>query len=760
MDIKIFSDLFEIGFKPIPIHWNTKTNDADHYPAHKTDIQSKDGKPDMNDIVRWFKEINDCNGLALKLYPPFFMFDFDIKNDTRKNIYHEWFNIVTNTNEDVLKKVCIEKTRSGGYHVYSKFIGVDNKKMLAMSDEGKEVISVYTGGLLSFCDPTPGYELIHNDFNDIDFLTQDEFDLLCAVAAHFNNYQGEALTNDKKIIEYPKEYESYALQFDGLCTDGIFEQLLNNIDLFEVKGKRLNRKATYIPYLRKGSVATYSAKAYFHSKHLLIFSGSYIDFPNFHNKINEADTSWILTPTRIIYYSNKRDWQKTIKDIKAICSENELQIIESAPVTKQTLTDRINFPYDIFPDIIQQFIKAQVIQHEYLAGGILAAISTTIGNSCVLEAMPGYIIKPIVYMAIVSPPGGGKTPALTKAFKPLEDYDNNLYADYEAAMKDFNERMAMYEKDKTKTDKPAKPLFPQTLIKDSTIEMVVKVLSFNKGGCCLLADELIGFLNRMNQYKAGDEVQKWLSMWSGDPILLQRITREENKVSEPFCSIVGGIQPGVLESLGKEENEHNGFYHRFLFIYPELQKKRDWVKFSVPGNITIAFYQLFLDLLKYRNSDKTYYFLTDEASLLYKEWFEYKNKKYDMAQSDTVRGIIAKYQDYCLRFALIIQVVEDAGNRGRLIYSTSMERAIRLTEYFLGNMQKAIKILNPDTPVDRLQGQWEKLYNSLDVSFTAKTLVATAATFLIKEGSAKSFLHRQTGKLFAKTDKNSYEKMF
>lgn len=754
MDIQIFSDLFEIGLHPIPLHWDIQKNDAAIYPEHRTDIQSGNGKPDINDVTRWFNKIQNCNGIALKLYPPFFMLDFDIKNDERKNIYHQWLNIVSGTNEKVLKKLCIEKTRSGGYHVYSKFSGVDNKKMLAMSADGKEVISVYTGGLLSFCSPTPGYELMHNDFTDIEELTQDEFDLICNAAAFFNAYDEVPLPTDKKIIEYPNEYESVALQFDTQCTDTIFEQLLNSIDLFEVKGKRVKKDA-YIPYLRKGSVSSYSAKAYYHSKHLLIFSGSYIEYPNFHNKINEADISWILTPTRILYYRNKRDWQKTIKDIISLIPE----IKQSSPVTSQGLNDRLQFPYDIFPEIIQQFIKAQVIQHEYIAGAVLAAISTTIGNSCFLEAMPGYMIKPILYMAIVSPPGGGKTPALTKAFKPLEDYDNMLYTAYEEQMKEYNSSMALYEKDKSKNDKPQKPCFPQTLIKDSTIENIVKILTFNRGGCCLLADELVGFLNRMNQYKAGDEVQKWLSMWSGDPILLQRITRDENKVQEPFCTIVGGIQPGVLESLSREENEHNGFYHRFLFVYPELQKKRGWEKISVPGNILIAFNQLFIDLLKYRSRDRIYYQLTSEANKLYQQWFDCKNKKYDISQSDTVRGIIAKYQDYCLRFALIIQVIQDGAFRQRSILSTSMERAIRLTEYFLGNMQKAVKILNPETPLDKLPDNYRRLYDQLPYSFTAKTLVTMAVTLGIKEGTSKVFLIRQAGKLFEKIGRNNYEKM-
>jgi hypothetical protein len=119
-------------------------------------------------------------------------------------------------------------------------------------------------------------------------------------------------------------------------------------------------------------------------------------------------------------------------------------------------------------------------------------MSTAIGNTAVLKAMDEYSIKPILYMAIVAPPGASKTPALSKAFKPLEEYDNRLYKRYEMDLLEHKQKYAEWERDKNKV-KPEKPNLPQIIIKDSTIEMVIKILSQNKVGCCVLADELSGF---------------------------------------------------------------------------------------------------------------------------------------------------------------------------------------------------------------------------------------------------------------------------
>ena len=178
-----------------------------------------------------------------------------------------------------------------------------------------------------------------------------------------------------------------------------------------------------------------------------------------------------------------------------------------------------------------------------------------------------------------------------------------------------------------------------------------------------------------------------------------------------------------------------------------------------PPAILSAFRGIFITLINLRLQDRQYYTLTPEANLMYKEWFDFKNIKYNRAQVDHINGIIAKYQDYCLRFALIIQCIEDYSHRTSSVTAKSMERAIRLTEYFLGNMHKAGKILMPETPLDKLQDNYRNLYDAVPQSFSSKSFIDLAITFDIKEVAAKVFLSRQIDKLFEKVGRNLYEKM-
>lgn len=756
--ISVFTELFALGYNPIPIIWDG--NKPVGYPEHVTDATG--GKPNIEDVKRWLNNgFKDFNGIALKLFPPYGMFDFDLKNTTNKNLYKDWLQIINSTNPDILSKVCIESTKSGGYHVYVKHPKLDHKIPIARSPEGSETISLYTGGLLSFCYPSPNYALIHNEFSDVQELTNDELDLLINTAAIFNECEEHKVGENKiAVIDYPVEYENVCLQFDSKITDDAFDTLLNSIDLYEVKKKTYKNKK-WIAYLRQGSSAEYSAKVYFKSRRVLLFSASMHKFPTWHDSAKMGDKTWSLSPSKIVFYKNNKNWTDAISEIKMICESIGIEIIEP-DITEQKLIpeDRLKFPYDVFPEAIQNYINAHAIQPEYTANFMLTAVATALGNSAVLEAMTGYYVKPVFYLACIAHSGGGKSPGMKAAFKEIHNYDKILYESYKKQLSVYDDELALFEKDKKKTERPKKPNYPQMLINDSTIEKVAAILSVNPNGCCVYADELSGFISRMNQYKNGDDVQKWLELWSGGSILLQRMSREETRVEDPFCCIAGGIQPAIIDLLAKGENEHNGFYQRFLFAYPEQQPKSEWQQVIIHPIILSDFHHLFNDYIVAREKFKSIYHLSAKANEMYAAWFNYKNIQYNKATSDHIKGIISKYQNYCLRFALLCQCMHERQQRTHFIDEVNMERAIRLTEHYLGMMNKVTKLLVPESPIDKLQEHYAALYHSLPEMFTIKVAQETGKTHGLKDNSVKTFVIRNTGKIFKLVERGTYEKIY
>jgi hypothetical protein len=700
--------------------------------------------------------IDQSNGIALKLFPPFGTIDFDTKNENGTVSFNDWFNIIEATNADVLRKVCIESTRNKGYHVYIKYPKLTHKVTLAASEEGKEVIAVYTGGLLSYCAPTPGYDMFHNSFEDLEELTDDEYDLLTSTAGLFNKYK-EEINNTFNPIEYPQQYETTCLLFDREITDEAFEELLNQISLYEAKDFRHRSKHKFTAYLRRGSLANYSAKVYFSSRKVLLFTTSLQGYPSWADCKGNGDRSWVLTPSRIIYYKNGRDWKKTIDEIQAIADSIGIEInqqpIEQQPISK----DRMQFPYDVFPQPIQDYIKSHRIQNEYIAGFMLSALSTAIGNTCYLEALQGYKLRTNLYMAIVAHAGGGKSPAMGIGYGYLKKLDDENYKTYKARLAAYNEEVAMM--DKKDKHKPIKPILQQMVIDDATIETVINVLQYNPKGCCLVADELAGFIKRMSQYKDGDDAQKWLQMWSSETVFQQRVTVEERKIIDYTMGIVGGIQPGIMEILSKNENQYNGFYHRFLFVFPESEPKPSFDIISCPDYLKQQVEEIFNKLLIFRQNEiKDRYVLSADALALYKSWHDYKNIYYNRTEDENAKGIIAKYQAYCLRFALILQCCDDLDKRTCVVEQSAVERAIRLTEYFLGNMLKSLKILSPETPLDNMRKPYDSIYKELPEAFSVKTASEIAAKYMVKPPAVKMWLQRSRD-LFQKIQHGSYQKL-
>jgi hypothetical protein len=217
----------------------------------------------------------------------------------------------------------------------------------------------------------------------------------------------------------------------------------------------------------------------------------------------------------------------------------------------------------------------------------------------------------------------------------------------------------------------------------------------------IFKDELAGWLKDMNKYRAGSDLEFWLSCWSGKSVSLNRLTRKGSFVEKPFIPVLGGIQPNILNSFYTEENKDNGFMDRMLLSFPEAvidlynENELEYEILEWYSNNIICFFDTLKTVLK-RDDDGIIKSLTakfsDEAKIEWMRMFnEISNCQNDENENEYLKSMYPKQKSYIPRFALLIHVFDeffsDGGNT-LLISKESILKAEKLSKYFIATAKK------------------------------------------------------------------------
>jgi predicted DNA-binding protein YlxM (UPF0122 family) len=229
----------------------------------------------------------------------------------------------------------------------------------------------------------------------------------------------------------------------------------------------------------------------------------------------------------------------------------------------------------------------------------------------------------------------------------------------------------------------------------------------SKNSVGVFKDELAGWLKDMNKYREGSDLEFWLSSWSNESVNVNRMSRVGSFIESPYIPVLGGIQPNILNGFFTSENKNNGFIDRLLITYPEAKvekfndKEMSYEALQWYSDTMTNFYNYFKFNFSSINEDlevetKTAK-LSDEAK---KEWKKIFNKYTEVQNGDFeneyLKSMYPKQKSYIPRFALIIHALDCyINNKPKddylLISLDAMEKAIRLSEYFI-NMAKKVKI--------------------------------------------------------------------
>lgn len=412
------------------------------------------------------------------------------------------------------------------------------------------------------------------------------------------------------------------------------------------------------------------------------------------------------------------------------------------------------FPVEVFPEPIQEIITAtnESLKYpiDFIGASILYAVSVSIGNTHRVEIMKGWQENAVLYLSIVGRAGTNKSHPISFALNPIEQHDNLKFQEYQRKKQEYDSISTLTKKEREQQgyDEPVKPIWEQYLISDFTPEALVSVHSHNKRGLGVYTDELASWFKNFNRYNKGSEEQFWLSVWSGKPIRINRKTSEPIYMPLPFISVVGTIQPGVLNELADNRTE-NGFLDRLLFVVPDNLKKEYWSETELNPSIVENWQTIISNLLdvsiiqdETNNPQPEILRFTPEAKQLLFEWQRELTDQSNKPENEAISGINAKIEMYAIRLALILQMASYACNEGnkQAIGIEAVQGALKLVEYFKKTAIKVHSIVKDTNPLDKLPTDKQALYIALPDTFTTNKGVQVAKSMGMAERTFKRFL--------------------
>jgi Protein of unknown function (DUF3987) len=385
----------------------------------------------------------------------------------------------------------------------------------------------------------------------------------------------------------------------------------------------------------------------------------------------------------------------------------------------ESLQNTVGFPFNIFPEVIQKFIKEQSFAlgcpADFIGMSVLATASVAIGNTRKIQLKKNWIEGATLYCGIVAEPGSKKTAAINKAMKPLYDIQAENKRDYDHLMINYNLQLQEYQMDLEAWKKqikgkginlalgdfpepPCKPTFEQIITVDTTMESLLELMSDNPRGIIQYRDELVSFVKSMNQYRTGADRQYWLSMWSNETIIVNRKGKEALEIAQPFCSVIGGIQPDVIEDL-ISGTKHDGFLDRFLFVYPKPVKSY-WTDYDVTEEVCSSYDNIIKKIYStsYKQENPMLIKLSDEAKQVFTTWFN--NITEEAAKStlsSNLKGVYEKLKGQCARIMLILHTLRfyngDTLNETIVDEETAIFTCYFIDCYLKPNLEKVFQYL-------------------------------------------------------------------
>jgi len=231
------------------------------------------------------------------------------------------------------------------------------------------------------------------------------------------------------------------------------------------------------------------------------------------------------------------------------------------------------FPVSLIPDVIGEYARDQA-ELMGVDPGVICLTSLAALAGCLDDRIQ---IQPKrhdttwresgrLWVAIIGDPSTMKSPGIGKALSPVLSIARQWREKHQEAMREWEDECEGIKAAEKKAKLPTAPNLKRLTVSDVTVEKLGDILSKQEPrGILVIRDELTGWLMGMDAYKNGTGTDRaaWLETFNGGPHEVDRIGRGSLCVENWSASVVGGIQPQVIDSYAKVTN-HDGMLQRFI----------------------------------------------------------------------------------------------------------------------------------------------------------------------------------------------------
>ena len=364
----------------------------------------------------------------------------------------------------------------------------------------------------------------------------------------------------------------------------------------------------------------------------------------------------------------------------------------------------VPFPVAVIPAPLRSLVEEAAAAHgvppDFIAVPLLARAGGAMGRSHRIEIKPGFVEFPHLWVAVVAPPGTGKTPAQATARRAIDELQDDARGRYERdlAEAELAEWHAAKRSDRgRKPEIRAKPRMEAVFTTDATTEAIAAALQVSPG-FTFIRDELVGWVKSYDAYRSGrgGDRQTWLSMWSAQPIKVDRKGADPIYVTKPVVSVVGGVQPAMLAQLAEEAGRQGEFLERILYSYPDAHPA-SWTEASVRQATQQAAIDVFRALRPdqpagelIEESGKERVHLSAAAKALWVTWYSGNAARIEGAPG-LLAGVYSKLSVHLARITLILHCWTHPRNPpDHRVSADTMNAAIDLAEYFRAHAHRVM----------------------------------------------------------------------